>query len=95
MREALAMMEEVQDSRHPAVGNILISLGEFFINIDDKTQESILILTRAVEIFRPLKSYRRNVRKNYKENFGLKQVPESLQRNMHVCTQLGEGYLTK
>ena len=62
------MMEEVRDNQHPAVGNILISLGELFINIDDKTQDSILILTRAVSIFRPLKSHRRHVRRNYKKN---------------------------
>ena len=56
------MMEEVHDSQHPAVGNILISLGELFINIDDKTHESVPILRRAVSLFRPMKSHRRNVK---------------------------------
>ena len=55
-------MEEVKDSKHPAVGNILVSLGELFINVDDKTHESVPILSRAVSIFRPMKYYRRNVR---------------------------------
>jgi tetratricopeptide (TPR) repeat protein len=54
-------MEEVKDSKHPAVGNILVSLGELFINVDDKTHQSVPILSRAVSIFRPMKSYRRNL----------------------------------
>ena len=55
------MMEEVTNSEHPDVGNVLASLGELFINIDDKTHESVPTLSRAVSIFQPLKSHRRNV----------------------------------